>query len=59
MNNKWVKIMKKYIKKHNASQDIIAHILGTNKTTVSRWMNNKHVPSKAWRFIIETKLNNC
>lgn len=47
------KKLRQFMAEKNISQDRLAELLGTNKFTLSRWMNGKSKPSPAYIQIIE------
>ena len=48
------KKLKEFMAEKNITQDRLAELLGTNKFTLSRWMNGKSKPSPAYMQIIES-----
>lgn len=53
MSNETVKSLKSYMSRHGLSQDCVADYLGTNKHTVSRWVNGWNKPSQAYENLIK------
>lgn len=53
-----IKKLKDFMVRKNINQDRLAALLGTNKFTLSRWMNGQNTPSPAYQSIIESVLKN-
>lgn len=49
-----IKRLREYMEERNISQERLARLLGTNKFTLSRWMNGHSKPSPAYLQIIES-----
>lgn len=56
LNSDAVELIKDYRDKKNLTNKELAELLGTNETSLSRWLNLRHKISPAWKELILQKL---
>lgn len=58
MRDKLITKMIEYIEENELTYEQFSSMIGTNKWTISRWLNGKRSPSPAYRKIIKETINN-